>query len=78
MVTYESIFEAYFDCRHNKRNTANALEYEVCFEDVLIRLTDSINAKSYTRQEALRLSLRDRDTERSSPPISLTVCCTTG
>lgn len=53
MVTYESIFEAYFDCRHNKRNTANALEYEVCFEDVLIRLTDSINAKSYTPSRSI-------------------------
>ena len=53
MVTYESTFEAYFDCRRNKRNTANALEYEVCFEDVLIRLTDSINARSYTPSRSI-------------------------
>lgn len=47
MITTESIFEAYFDCRRNKRSTANALEYEVCFEEVLIRLTAAVNNRTY-------------------------------
>jgi hypothetical protein len=44
----ESIFEAYFDCRRNKRNTANALQFEKHFERNLFLLIDEIIDGSYT------------------------------
>lgn len=31
-VTLESLFQAYFDCRHNKRRTMNALAFEADYE----------------------------------------------
>ena len=47
MVTYEDIFEAYYDCLRNKRKSAGALKYLVGFEEDLIRLTDEINQRRY-------------------------------
>jgi RNA-directed DNA polymerase len=44
----ESIFEAYFDCRRNKRNTANALRFEKHLERNLFQLVDEIYDGSYT------------------------------
>ena len=34
-VTLEALFEAYFDCRRNKRNTINALAFETDYESNL-------------------------------------------
>lgn len=47
MISLEDIFAAYFDCRKNKRNTANALEFEVDFEHKCIELYNIINNRSY-------------------------------
>ena len=46
-VTLDSLFQAYFDCRHNKRNTINALAFEADYESNLIALCDEINAGRY-------------------------------
>ncbi len=35
----EAIFEAYFSCRSNKRNTINALAFELDYESNLIQLS---------------------------------------
>lgn len=43
----EDLFEAYFSCRSNKRNTANALAFEVDYERNLIQLCEAINNGSY-------------------------------
>ena len=46
-ITIEEIFEAYFQCRHNKRNTINALAFEVDYESNLVTLLEEINNGSY-------------------------------
>ena len=42
------LFDAYFNCRSNKRNTANALAFEVDYENNLIELWRQINERTYT------------------------------
>ncbi len=46
-VTLESLFQAYFDCRHNKRRTMNALAFEADYERNLVILCDEINRGDY-------------------------------
>jgi retron-type reverse transcriptase len=43
----EELFKAYFDCRRNKRNTINALAFEVDYESKLIDLCYEINSGTY-------------------------------
>jgi RNA-directed DNA polymerase len=46
-IALADLFEAYADCRRNKRNTMNALSFELDYERELIRLWEDINAGSY-------------------------------
>lgn len=46
-IKLEELFEAYFDCRKNKRNTVNALAFEVDYENKLIELYYEINHGTY-------------------------------
>jgi len=46
-IKLEEIFDAYFDCRKNKRNTANALAFEIDYENKLIELCNEINNGTY-------------------------------
>jgi len=41
------IFEAYFNCRSNKRNTANAIAFEIDYESNLITLCEELNNGTY-------------------------------
>jgi retron-type reverse transcriptase len=41
------LFEAYFSCRRNKRNSPSALEFEVHFEREIWRLHDEIKSGTY-------------------------------
>jgi retron-type reverse transcriptase len=41
------LFEAYYDCRRNKRNTTNAIAFEIHFEDEVRRLYDEIVTMTY-------------------------------
>ncbi len=41
------LFEAYFECRKNKRNTANALAFEIDYENNLVQLCEEINNGTY-------------------------------
>ena len=43
----ESLFLAYFDCRRNKRNTLNALKFELHFEKYIFELADDIRNGTY-------------------------------
>ena len=45
--TLEEVFEAYFSCRSNKRNTINALAFELDYESNLIQLWEELNDGSY-------------------------------
>jgi len=41
------LFQAYFDCRKNKRNTTNAIAFELNYESNIIKLYDDIIFRSY-------------------------------
>lgn len=43
----EEIFAAYFDCRRNKRNTKDALQFEKHFEKNLFKLIDTLHEGNY-------------------------------
>jgi RNA-directed DNA polymerase len=45
--TLVEVFEAYFSCRSNKRNTINALAFELDYESNLIQLWNELNDGSY-------------------------------
>ncbi len=47
-ITFEEILTAYYDCRKNKRQTANALAFEIDYESKLVNLLEQINSGSYT------------------------------
>ncbi|HAT9492130.1 TPA: hypothetical protein JBD00_13140 [Legionella pneumophila subsp. pneumophila] len=46
-ATLESLFEAYLDCRKNKRNTMNALAFEADYESNLAAMRDDLNSGFY-------------------------------
>ena len=46
-IELEEVFEAYFNCRSNKRNTANAIAFEVDYEHNLVQLCEEINNGTY-------------------------------
>ncbi len=47
MITLNDVFQAYYDCRKNKRNTHNALHFEMDYEARLIQLHKEIISKTY-------------------------------
>jgi hypothetical protein len=46
-IPLSEFFEAYYSCRKNKRYTANALAFEVDYENNLIALCNEINNRTY-------------------------------
>jgi RNA-directed DNA polymerase len=46
-IELNQLFEAYYSCRHNKRNTANAIAFEIDYENKLIQLCNEINNGTY-------------------------------
>ena len=46
-IELAEMFEAYFSCRSNKRNTINSLAFEVDYESNLVKLCDEINNGAY-------------------------------
>jgi len=46
-IKADELFQAYFDCRSNKRRTANAMAFEVDYESKLIQLLEDINTGKY-------------------------------
>lgn len=47
VIELDALFEAYYDCRKNKRRTINALSFEVDFEQNLVDLWRDINNHKY-------------------------------
>ena len=47
-LTLLSLFNAYFDCRRNKRNTLNALAFEFDFEPKIIELFNDLKNETYS------------------------------
>lgn len=46
-IKADELIQAYFDCRSNKRRTANAMAFEVDYERKLIQLLEDINPDTY-------------------------------
>ena len=55
----EEVIEAYFDCRHNKRNTMNALRFESDYETECIRLWEEIEARRYEPNRSIAFVIED-------------------
>lgn len=47
MIPLEDFFEAYYECRRHKRNTINALQFEVNYEENLVKLWEEVNSRNY-------------------------------
>ena len=52
-VSLEEVIEAYFDCRHNKRNTINQLRFEMDYERECIDLWREINEQRYEPRRSI-------------------------
>lgn len=47
MITLTELFQAYYDCRKNKRNSCNSIWFEIDYESKLIELYNEIIDKRY-------------------------------
>ncbi|MEX2409865.1 MAG: reverse transcriptase/maturase family protein [Candidatus Paceibacterota bacterium] len=47
-IPLEDFFQAYFDCRKNKRNSLSSLEFELDFESEVIKLYEEVNKSIYS------------------------------
>ena len=47
MITLENVFNAYYDCRKNKRKTINQLKFEINYEAECVRLWKELNERTY-------------------------------
>lgn len=52
-ISLEDVIEAYFDCRHNKRNTINQLEFELDYERNCIELWHELNERRYEPRRSI-------------------------
>lgn len=52
-VSLEEVIEAYFDCRRNKRNTANQLRFEMDYERECVDLWQEINEHRYEPRRSI-------------------------
>jgi len=55
--TFEELYEAYLSCKKNKRNTINALKFEIDLEGNLHRLVSSLNNKTYKPTRSVCFSI---------------------
>ena len=46
-IPLDDVFSAYYECRRNKRNTSNALKFELDYEHELVKLWKDINLRRY-------------------------------
>ena len=53
----DDLFQAYFDCRKNKRNTINALQFEKYLERNIFRLHEEIESGTYTPSRSIAFVL---------------------
>lgn len=52
-VSLEEVIEAYYDCRRRKRNTANAMEFEMDYERYCIDLWHELNEHRYKPRRSI-------------------------
>ena len=64
MFSLEEVFQAYEDCRRNKRNTASAIEFEINYETNCIQLWRELNNRTYKPSQSIAFIVRrPRDRE---------------
>src|SRR5690349_549534 len=47
IFSYENIYRCYFECRRNKRNSINALKFEINAEENILKLESELKNKTY-------------------------------
>jgi hypothetical protein len=57
--TFKEIYKAYLSCRKNKRNTINALKFEINLESNLHELVYVLNNKTYFPTRSVCFSIKD-------------------
>ena len=62
-VSLEEVIEAYYDCRRRKRNTINALEFELDYEHNCIELWKELNEHRYKPRRSIAFVV-DRPVKR--------------
>ena len=58
MFSYEQVYRCYLNCRKNKRNTINQLEFEVNADTNLLRLQEELNNRTYKPEPSIYFILR--------------------
>jgi len=58
-IELHELFEAYFACRKNKRNTANAIAFEVDYESKLVQLCKELNEGTYEISRSIAFMIQD-------------------
>jgi RNA-directed DNA polymerase len=58
-IELHELFEAYFACRKNKRNTANAIAFEVDYESNLVQLCKELNEGTYQISRSIAFMIQD-------------------
>jgi hypothetical protein len=57
--TFNQLYKAYLSCRKNKRNTINALKFEINLESNLQELVLALNNKTYIPTRSVCFSIKD-------------------
>jgi RNA-directed DNA polymerase len=52
-IPLADLFKAYYSCRKNKRNTINALVFELNLEEELIQLKEALESGGYAISSAI-------------------------
>lgn len=63
------LFNAYYTCRGNKRNTHNALSFEVDYENNLVKLCNDINNNHYKIGRSIAFIVKNLLLGKYSQPI---------
>lgn len=53
MFSLEEVFEAYYDCRKNKRCTASAIDFEIHYDENCIKLWRELNDRTYRPSQSI-------------------------
>lgn len=59
----QELFEAYYECRRNKRSTYNAIKFEMDYESHLVQLFQDIQNRTYRNGKSIAFIV-DRPVKR--------------
>ena len=58
IFSFGNIYRCYLDCRRNKRNTINALKFEINAEENILKLERELNSKAYRPSRSILFAAR--------------------